>query len=220
MWEIDGYEAGAILDRDAVGVLASARDSVTGAEVAIRYLPPELTEGLRTTAAHSTLVVGDSNSTAILPNGALGRGVVEVELARQETDNGSRMEASHDGYVRRFGLLHRRVVAMSHDGRDLRGEDMLLPAGRRRSKGDTSFAVRFHLHPQVEVTPTADGQAAILRTPSGRLWQFRCKGGALTIEASVWIDGTGRAIPSRQLVIAAETPAGGTNVSWLFHRAK
>jgi uncharacterized heparinase superfamily protein len=191
-----------------------------GARAALRQLPPELTEGLRTTAAHSALVVGDSNSTAILPNGALGRGVVEVELARQETENGSRMEASHDGYVRRFGLLHRRVIAMSHDGRDVRGEDMLLPSGRRRSKGDTPFAVRFHLHPQVEATPTADGQAAILRTPSGRLWQFRCKGGTLAIEASVWIDGTGRAVPSRQLVIAAETPAGGTNVSWLFHRAK
>ncbi|WP_294060350.1 heparinase II/III family protein [Sphingomonas sp.] len=191
-----------------------------GARAGLRQLPAELMEGLRTTAAHSTLVVGDSNSTAIHPDGTLGRGVVEVELARQETENGSRVEASHDGYVRRFGLLHRRVLAMSHDGRDVRGEDMLLPADRRRRKGDTGFAVRFHLHPQVEVTPTADGQAAILRTANGRLWQFRCKGGALATEDSVWIDARGRAVPSRQLVIAAETPAGGANVSWLFHRAK
>src|SRR5436305_6547269 len=64
-------------------------------------LPAALGEGLRTTAAHSTLVLADSNSTAIHPDGSLGRGVVEVELARTESENGSRIEASHDGYVDR-----------------------------------------------------------------------------------------------------------------------
>ena len=191
-----------------------------GARAAHAQVPAGLTEGLRTTAAHSTLVLSNSNSTAIHSDGTLGRGVVEVELARHETDSASRIEASHDGYVRRLGYLHRRVVAMSPDGRDIRGEDMLLPADRRKHKAPTPFTARFHLHPQVEVTPTADGFAAILRTASGHLWQFRCKGGELTIEDSLWVDARGRPLPSQQLVVAGATPAGGTNVSWLFHRAK
>lgn len=191
-----------------------------GARATHAQLPAALAEGLRTTAAHSTLVLADSNSTAIHPDGTLGRGVVEVELSRQETDNTSRIEASHDGYARRLGFLHRRLLALSHDGRDLRGEDMLLPSDRRRRKADTRFAVRFHLHPQVEAAPTADGQAAILRTPAGHLWQFRCKGGALTIEESLWVDGRGRPLASRQLVVTGASPAGGASVSWLFHRAK
>ncbi|WP_184087975.1 heparinase II/III family protein [Sphingomonas xinjiangensis] len=191
-----------------------------GARAAVHQLAPALLEGLRTTAAHSTLVLSDSNSTAIHADGSLGRGVIEVELARHETDNGSRIEASHDGYCRRFGFLHRRVLGLSPDGRDVRGEDMLIPARGRRTKGVTPFAIRFHLHPQVEVAPTQDGQAAILRTADGALWQFRCKGGTLGVEDSVWIDGRGRPINASQLVIAGETPAGGTNLSWVFHRAK
>jgi uncharacterized heparinase superfamily protein len=191
-----------------------------GARAAHAQVPRALREGLRTTAAHSTLILADSNSTAIHADGTLGRGVIEVELARHETEAGSRMEASHDGYARRYGFLHRRVVAMSHDGRDVRGEDMLLPSDRRKKKGMTSFAVRFHLHPQIEATPTADGLAAILRTPAGHLWQFRCKGGALAIDEGVWIDANGRPVPTRQLVITSESPPGGTNVGWLLHRAK
>jgi uncharacterized heparinase superfamily protein len=191
-----------------------------GARTAHAQVPRALVDGLRTTAAHSTLTLHDSNSTAIHADGTLGRGVVEVELARQETDSASRIEASHDGYARRFGFLHRRVVALSHDGRDVQGEDMLLPSDRRKHKGVTPYAVRFHLHPQVEVTPTADGQAAILRTPAGHLWQFRCKGGTLSVEESVWIDAKGRPAATRQLVIAAESAPGGGNVGWLFHRAK
>ncbi|MFS2108221.1 heparinase II/III family protein [Sphingomonas sp. Sphisp140] len=191
-----------------------------GSAMASHSLPSALTEGLRTTAAHSTLALADSNSTAIHPDGSLGRGVVEVELARTESENGSRIEASHDGYVRRLGFTHRRLIALGGDGRDVRGEDMLLPADKRKRKASTPFAIRFHLAPQVEISPTADGQAAILRLPSGQLWQFRCKGGALAFEDSIWIDGTGKPVATKQLVITGESLAGGANVSWLFHRAK
>ena len=41
-------------------------------------LPEELVAGLRTTAAHSTLVLADTNSTNIQPDGSLGKGVEDV----------------------------------------------------------------------------------------------------------------------------------------------
>jgi uncharacterized heparinase superfamily protein len=191
-----------------------------GARAANAALPAALTEGLRTTAAHSTLTIGDSNSTAIHPDGTLGKGVREVELARSETDTISRIEASHDGYARRYGFVHRRVVAVGSDGRDVRGEDLLLPSGRKRMAGSTGFTIRFHLAPTVEVSPTADGLAAVLRLPGNILWQFRCRGAMLAIEESLWIDGDGRPHPTEQLVITGQAPPGGTSVSWWFHRAK
>src|SRR3546814_1254628 len=48
-----------------------------GAALTGATIPADLARGLRTTAAHSTLTIADSNSTAILPSGALGRGVTE-----------------------------------------------------------------------------------------------------------------------------------------------
>ena len=54
------------------------------------------------------------------------------------------------------------------------------------------FAVRFHLAPAVEVTTTADGQGALLRLRGGAVWQFRCRGGQLGVEDSLWIDGEAR----------------------------
>ena len=189
-----------------------------GARSAIVQIPADLIEGLRTTAAHSTLVVGDSNSTAIHPDGTLGRGVVEVELSRQESEGASRLEASHDGYARRFGFVHRRQLVLTGDGRELRGEDMLLPVGRRRRIDSVPFAVRFHLGPGVEAAPTAAGMA-LLRLASGRLWQFRCRGGALSIEESLWIDSEGRPASTLQLVIAGEAAAGGETVGWALKRA-
>ena len=69
------------------------------------------------------------------------------------------------------------------------------------------------------MSPTADGLAALLRLPGGALWQFRCRGGALAIEDSLWIDGDGRPLATQQLVVTGESAAGGASVSWLFKRA-
>ena len=183
-------------------------------------LPGDLAAGLRTTAAHSTLTLADSNSTAIHADGSLGRGVVEVELDRQEAEGGSRLEVSHDGYVRRFGLAHRRQLLLSGDGRELRGDDTLLPAGRSvRGRNTAAFAIRFHLAPGVEASATADGLGALLRIAEGALWQFRCRGGALAIEDSLWIDPTGRPRGATQLVVSGEAPVGGTSIGWLLRRA-
>ncbi|MET3824548.1 putative heparinase superfamily protein [Sphingomonas sp. PvP055] len=190
-----------------------------GARSGIAQLPVDLSEGLRTTAAHSTLVLGDSNSTAIHADGTLGRGVAEVELVRQESEMSSRIEASHDGYVRRFGLLHRRQLVMTNDGREIRGEDVLLPAPKQRKIQPSVFAIRFHLGFGVQVSPTADGMAALLRLPGGGMWQFRCRGGMLTVEDSLWIDAEGRPHATFQLVVSGEAPAGGANVGWVLKRA-
>jgi uncharacterized heparinase superfamily protein len=178
-----------------------------------------LAEGLRTTAAHSTLVIADSNSTAILSNGTLGKGVTEVTLDRQESEVGSRIEASHDGYVKRFGLMHQRNFSLSSDGRELRGEDILLPGPGSRKPLTSAFNVRFHLAPGVEATPTADGMGALLRLDEGPLWQFRGRGGKVSIDDSIWIDGDAKPHATQQLVISGQTPAGGTSISWALKRA-
>ena len=188
-----------------------------GAALAGGTIPEDLAQGLRTTAAHSTLVLADRNSTAILNDGTLGKGVTEVELERQELEQGSRLEISHDGYVRRLGFIHRRLLLMGSDGREVRGEDMLLPSGRRKHAA-TGFAVRFHLAPDVEPTLTADKQGALLRIQMGPLWQFRSGGGALAIEDSLWVDGDGRPHPTKQLVVTGETAAGGASIGWLLKR--
>lgn len=193
--------------------------SCGGSRESSAYLPANVKLGLRSSAAHSTLIVADSNSTAIHADGSMGRGVTEIALDRRELDTGSRIEASHDGYAKRYGFVHQRLLALTSDGKELRGEDALLPAERRKKADSTPFAVRFHLAPGVEASPTADGQGAVLRIPGGPLWQFRCRGGALAIEESLWVDDEGRPRATQQLAVSGEAVAGGATVGWVFKRA-
>ena len=188
-----------------------------GAGLVGATIPAALARGLRTTAAHSTLCIDDSNSTSILPNGKLGRGVNEVELFRRDVENATRLEANHDGYARRFGLVHKRLLLMRSDGLELRGEDMLIPDGRkRRKKNDVDFALRFHLGPNIESDIISDGKGVLLRLEDGNLWQFRSTSAEIILEDSVWVDGMGIPHEVMQMVISGSVGSGGGATGWLL----
>jgi uncharacterized heparinase superfamily protein len=192
-----------------------------GGDGAAAPLPDALGGLLRTTAAHSTLVVNDTNSTRLLGAGGLGKGVGEVVVTRHESEEGCWLDATHDGYAKRFGVLHRRRIFLSADGRDIRGEDALEPArvtrllGRRKA---LPFDVRFHLAPGVEATPTADGKGALVKL-AGRVWQMKVRGGHLTVDESIFVDESGKHRSVAQIVVSGETESGGATVNWSFKRA-
>jgi len=187
-------------------------------------MPVRLEQGLRASAAHSTLVLDDANSTAVLINGALGTGVSEVEVDRRTIEGeggargGTRLEGGHDGYGSRYGLVHRRILILSDDGGQLRGEDLLVPTGRKGKRGMVGFAIRFHLGPGIEVGISQDRQGAGLALPDGSYWQFRSGGGEVSVEESIWADGQGRPVPVQQIVIQGMVSRGGGNFAWLLKR--
>jgi uncharacterized heparinase superfamily protein len=195
-----------------------------GAALAGGQVPIRIEQGLRATAAHSTLVLDDANSTAVLINGKLGRGVGEVEVDRRmlELDGGNatRIEASHDGYASRFGLIHRRILIMRDDGSELRGEDLLLPKGGKGKRGKVPFAIRFHLGPNIEAGVADGGSGAGMALPDGSYWQFvaRGDGAKLALEDSMWVDGAGKPQPIQQLVLQGMVSRGGGSFSWLLKR--
>jgi len=193
-----------------------------GSACAGGLIPVRLEQGLRATAAHSTLVLDDVNSTAVLINGRIGGGVSEVEVDRrtiagEKLSGATRLEASHNGYVQRYGLTHRRILILRDEGTELRGEDLLVPAGGKGKSGKVAFAIRFHLGPGIEVGLSEDGQGAGLAMPDGSYWQFRA-GGQVTVEESIWADGQGRPQPIQQLVLQGLVSRGGGNFAWLLKK--
>lgn len=201
-----------------------------GAAWAGGQVPARIEQGLRATAAHSTLVLEDVNSTAILVKGKLGAGVTEVEVDRRTVGSqrgggkrggATRIEASHDGYASRFGLLHRRVLVLREDGTELAGEDVLLPASKRGKRGKVGYAIRFHLGAGIAARLSEDRKGAGLALPDGSHWQFRVAGeytGTLSIEDSLFVDGQGRPQPIQQLVLQGLTPRSGGSFAWLFKK--
>ena len=143
----------------------------------------------------------------------------DVSADRSEDNDSTRVEASHDGYLKGYGLMHQRTLVLGNDGKELRGLDRLSAKGRRKIREAVPYAVRFHLAPGIEATTTADGMGAILRSPNAPAWNFRCRGAMLTVEESLVIDGTGAPRPAVQLVIVGEVSGLGGEIGWQMRRS-
>ena len=165
----------------------------------------------RASAAHSTLVVDDTNSAEILAAGGIGRRPEHVECVREEDSGNLWITTSQDGYKALFGLVHQRRLYLSRDGDDLRGEDSL--SGPHTG----SFAVRFHLHPDVQVSVIQNGAAALLRAPSGTAWRFIASGGKIELAETVYLGRRGEPRRSEQIVVTGPVSHGAA-VKWAFRR--
>ena len=180
---------------------------------------PEWKRFMRFTAAHSTAVVDDTNSSEITDHGALEYRAGNVLVDRADDQGSQWLDMSHDGYRSLYGIIHRRRLWLSADGGDLRGEDMFTgPDGRMVTVPDRRFIVRFHLHPTVKATLAQSGQAVLMRLPSGRGWRLRASGAGVGLAESIYLGEDGRHRRTEQIVLVGQIPAEGTAVKWALTR--
>jgi uncharacterized heparinase superfamily protein len=181
--------------------------------------PAEWKRFMRYTAAHSTAVVDDTNSTEITDHGSLEYRAGNVLVDRAEDQGSQWLDMSHDGYRSLYGIIHRRRLWLSADGGDLRGEDMFAgPEGRPVTVPDRRFIIRFHLHPTVKATLAQSGQAVLMRLPSGRGWRLRASGAGVGLAESIYLGEDGRQRRTEQIVLVGQVPAEGAAVKWALTR--
>jgi len=174
----------------------------------------------RSTAAHSTATLADTNSSELRPEGGIGRRRAAVTCRRDEDAGSIWLDMSHDGYQPVFGLMHHRRLFLSANGEDLRGEDRFSSedAAHRRMAEPCAFALRFHLHPEVQALPAQDGRSAVLRLPKGGGWRLRCAGASLALEPSIYLGRPGQVRRSQQIVLSGQVDAGEAVVKWALQR--
>ena len=124
----------------------------------------------------------------------------DVRFERAEVEGGTRVVVGHNGYQTSHGLTHARTFHLGFEGRALRGEDVLMAMSTDdRRRYDSAFSasnlqgvdytIRFHLHPDVDVTLDMNGTAVSMALKSGEIWVFRVEGDVETsLESSVYLE--------------------------------
>jgi uncharacterized heparinase superfamily protein len=184
---------------------------------------PRWSAALRQTAAHSTVTLGEQSVGAVL-GGRLARllgprltgGPTAVPTHRQESSEGWTVEASHDGYLAAFGIVHERRLTLSSNGRMLSGSDRLLSRGGRRPRQAVPFAARFHIHPDVRASGSY-GRDILLKLPSGDGWRFQATGGETSVARSVYLGGDALR-RCDQLVVSGSLGNEPVELAWSFER--
>tara|TARA_R110002167_G_scaffold365310_1_gene589542 strand:+ start:23786 stop:25498 length:1713 start_codon:yes stop_codon:yes gene_type:complete len=195
----------------------------------------------RATPSHSTLCIEGYSSSRL---GTQSRvvtsrqellddvpGFVQAEFSTLH--DGKRIELSHDGYRRTHGLTHARTLDLAMDGRGMVGDDVLTTLTDidkqrfERALDETAlqgvpYALKFHLHPDVDATLDMGGAAVSMALKSGEIWILRHDGHAeLSLQPSVYLEnGRLKPRPSQQVVLSGRTMAYATRVRWSLAKAQ
>jgi len=177
----------------------------------------------RATASHNTLCLSETSSSRLVRHEKLeaiagglpirGPELAVVRLTRE--GDSAVLAAGHDGYVKRFGLMHNRRLALSKHGRRLDGIDRLEPpGGRLRLRQGAPFAIHFHLHPDCSArTGDEETGTCLITMRDGLAFAFHATGADLMIEESLFFAESSGPRPGLQIVLRGVT-FGETEVRW------
>ena len=157
----------------------------------------------------------------------------DVRLQKLAEERSTGLVGGHDGYVPSHGLSHMRRIDLSHDGRQLAGEDTLAAISEAEQKRFSAvldkgklqgvpYTIRFHLHPDVDAEVDLGGTAVSLALKSGEIWIFRYQGPVeLTLEASVYLE-KNRLKPraTKQMVLTGSAMDYATRIRWSLAKAQ
>ncbi|RAK30076.1 putative heparinase superfamily protein [Falsochrobactrum ovis] len=191
-----------------------------------RFGPTEFRPLGRSTAAHSTATINDTSSCRFSHSKGLSSmigtpiiaGPTNVQRNRVEDTGRQGFVASHDGYVRLFGIYHERRIVLSHNGSVIQGMDHFYRGDSKplKANGRDNIAVRFHIHPSVDISLDENG-LIILSADQDDTWAFSCFEIAPQLEDSIFFAGFRGPVTSKQIVLsfpASELP----EVNWQFSR--
>lgn len=178
----------------------------------------------RTTAAHSTASIADTSSGRFHDDGPLARytgdllvaGPRHVGIERTEGKDGIHLALSHDGYKPRFGVVHERMLNLDPAGGTLKGHDHFELT---RSRANATYAIRFHLHPDVQVSRVETEKAIMLTLPSREVWVFTADGTDIEIEESVFLSEPNGAMRTNQIVLSGNV-SDNPDIAWILHRVE
>ncbi len=184
----------------------------------------------RATAAHSTVTFNEVSSAQFVETAAFRNllggspmlgGPSQVSVSRDERPDGTvTVRAAHDGYAKRYGIVHERTVTLAADGTKFDGEDFFFAAdGSAQIRTDQDrYAVRFHLHPAIKATRLTDGHGVLLVTPTREAWTFSAGDNPVQLEDSVYLASNEGLRRTVQMVIHGHARAM-PRVVWSFQQA-
>ncbi len=173
----------------------------------------------RLTAAHSVATLNDTSSSRLSTSAFLGPivigGVRKVEATRYEPQAGADgITATHDGYLKTFGLLYERDLRLAASGNELRGRERFFRPGAADAALAGTAVVRFHIHPAVQLHPVSVNETR-LSTADGEVWALSCIDVPVEEEEDVFFADPSGVRGSRQLTLTMPL-ATISDIQWLL----
>ncbi len=169
---------------------------------------------LKYTAAHSTIILDNTNISEINEIGINRSFVKKVNFEVKDGENLQILSGSHNGYLTNYKKICKRKLFVSKKRELLRGEDTIISTKSIIKKN--VYHLRFHLMPEISTTITENKKNIIIKTKRNNIWVFKSNK-EMIIEKSIFVKND-IANETTQIVINGITSSLNTKVEWSLEK--
>ena len=190
-----------------------------------KNLGEELSYLSLSTAAHSTVTINDTSSCIFQKNKMIrkyfGNSLIEKhDIFKKEFKNDKEFiqcTIGHNGYEKRFKLLHERQITLFKNKSHVEGIDNLKC--KNLENKNLTYSVRFHIHPDIRITKTM-GNDILLSSNNGEGWIFRSPQIPTKIEKNLYFGNPNNIKESSFILLEGNIENENTNIIWHLEKAK
>ena len=168
----------------------------------------------KSTATHSTLTL-DNRSSCKLKKDTDGYLKIEKDLKILKKTvvfekNYWKIMASHDGYIKDYGIIHERQIEFFPEANKFIGHDKLLKKSNFKS---SDFEIRFHFDPNTKITKTQEGKSILIELKNSG-WKFTCEKHLIDIETGLYFGKKNSFTENQNIFISGVTQNEEQDVQW------
>ena len=167
----------------------------------------------KSTATQSTLVVDDSSSCQhkkynedYLVNNGLK--ILKKNVVFEK--NYWKINASHDGYLKKYHTTHEREIEFYPEQFRFVGKDKIL---NKKLNLNIKFDIRFHLEPDVKLMKTQDNKVILIEL-DGEGWKFTCNNFDINIDNGLYFGKKNSYTQNQNIFISGITSTQNENIVW------
>jgi uncharacterized heparinase superfamily protein len=167
----------------------------------------------KSTATQNTLVIDDQSSCNFYKiDGSLlvnkGLKILKKNIVFEK--NYWKINAAHDGYLRKYNSIHEREIEFFPEQVKFIGIDKII---KKKTNNNYKFDIRFHVEPNVKLMKTKDNKTIFIELVDEG-WKFTCEKFDINIDNGLYFGNKNSYTENQNIFITGITNNQTENIKW------
>jgi uncharacterized heparinase superfamily protein len=168
----------------------------------------------KSSAANSTLVLDNRSSCKFTSEQDSSSKVLQgLKIIKKDIifeKNYWKINAAHDGYLKRYGIIHDREVEFYPEQIKFIGHDKIVS---RKNVQNLKFEIRFHLEPNTKIMKTQDNKSILIQIDDEG-WKFNSDNYEINIDNGLYFGKKNSSIDNQNIFISGMTSNKNQTIKW------
>ena len=168
----------------------------------------------KSSAVHNVLVIDDNSSCKFKKNSNLGSEIKDgLKITNKKIINEKnywKINATHDGYLKKYKLFYERQIEFYPESNKLIGNEKLVG---KKMLPNLKFDLRFHLDPSSKTMKTQDNKSIFIEFKDEG-WKFTCENYEIDIDNGFYFGKRNTYTENQNIFISGITNTQNNYIKW------